>query len=75
MMQAALPVMESTPMLAVLLVSFLAGSLCPTYYASERFRGFGRVMLGKLPYAPPPGQETEQALIQATDADGDGEGE
>ena len=71
LMQAALPGVDVAT-LPVVLLAFLAGATAPTYYAQERFRGFGRAMLGKLPYVPPPGQEESEALVRATDPDGDG---
>ena len=71
LMQAALPRVDVAT-LPVVLLAFLAGSLCPTYYAQERFRGFGRAMLSKVPYAPPPGQQEDEAMVRAVDPDGDG---
>gem|GEM_PF-3460228 len=59
-------------MLALTLVAFIGGVMVPFPYAMERFRGFGRVMLSKLPYAPPPGEETGAALEGATAADDPG---
>lgn len=53
--------------LAWMLVMFAAGAMCPTYYAQERFRGFGRAVVSRLPYQPPPGMEEEAALEEATD--------
>lgn len=54
--------------LALAAVCFIAGSLCPTYYAQERFRGFGRAMVDKLPYRPPPGMEESEALAAALES-------
>lgn len=54
--------------LAGLLVAFLAGACCPTYYATERLRGFGRVLFARLPYAPPPGMDSEQAMQAALES-------
>jgi hypothetical protein len=48
-----------------LLLGFLGGATVPTYYAQERMRGFGRLVAGKLPYRPPPGQSEEEALQEA----------
>jgi len=50
---------------AAVVAAFLAGAACPAYYAQERFRGFGRAMLDRLPYRPPPGMEETQALREA----------
>jgi hypothetical protein len=56
----------------------LVGSTAPTYYATERLRGFGRVLFARIPYAPPPGMETQDALEaaaeQASETVEDGEG-
>jgi len=54
--------------LAGLVLAFLGGSLCPTYYAQERLRGFGRAVFDRLPYRPPPGMEEEQALRAALES-------
>jgi hypothetical protein len=56
-------------MVALVVTAFIAGACAPVYYAMERFRGFGRAMMSKLPYSPPPGTDTETALAEATDAD------
>lgn len=50
-------------------IMFLSRVMAPFPYAMERFRGFGRVMVSKLPYAPPPGQNAEEALAAATAED------
>jgi len=55
-------------LLALVLAAFLAGAACPAYYAQERFRGFGRAMLDRLPYRPPPGMEESEALQEAADS-------
>lgn len=60
---------NSAPTLALALVMFMAGVMVPFPYAMERFRGFGRVIIAKLPYAPPPGQNTEEAMAAATAED------
>lgn len=52
-------------MLSAVVVAFGAGAACPTYYAQERFRGFGRAMVDRLPYRPPPGMEETEALQEA----------
>ncbi len=58
-----------TTLLATILVSFLAGSLCPTYYAQERLRGFGRAMFAAIPaYRPPPGMDEQQAMQAALES-------
>jgi len=72
------PFAGSTLVVAVL--AFLAGATAPTYYAQERMRGFGRWMLGRLPYESPPGQSEEEALQEAQaaadgpEAEDDGQG-
>ena len=53
--------------LALMLVAFIAGAMCPAYFAQERFRGFGRLVLAKLPYRPPPGMDEETAMEEASD--------
>lgn len=60
---------NSAPTLAVVLVAFMGGGMVPFPYAMGRFRGFGRVMLSKLTYAAPPGQEKQTALEAATNED------
>lgn len=50
---------------ALVLVSFLAGGMCPVFYFQERMRGFGRAMVARLPYEPPPGKDREEALLEA----------
>ena len=64
-MSAALPSIPSETV-ALVATAFLAGAACPVYYAQERLRGFGRAMLNKLPYQPPPGKDTETAMVEAT---------
>jgi hypothetical protein len=66
MVDLPIPTIET---LAAVVVAFLAGASCPVYYANERFRGFGRAMMSKLPYEPPPGQDEQQALEDAVDDD------
>lgn len=61
--------LPSTAALIAFALGAIAGSLAPTYYASERLRGFGRALLSRLPYQPPPGQEREEALQEAVDGD------
>lgn len=55
-------------MLAAIVVAFLAGACCPTYYATERLRGFGRATFAKIPYQPPPGMDAEQAMRAALES-------
>lgn len=59
----------ASPYMIMFVFGLLVGSLAPTYYAGEKLRGFGRAMMDKLPYKPPPGKETEEALLQATEED------
>lgn len=72
-MSVTLPTIP-TEMLAVAVVCFLAGAATPVYYAQERLRGFGRAMMSKLPYRPPPGSNEETALVEATTADAEPNG-
>jgi len=60
------------PQIVAFSIGVIAGSLVPTYYAQERLRGFGRSLMSKLPYQPPPGMEREQAMraaVEDVDAD------
>lgn len=61
------------------LAGLLAGLPAPYWYSAERIRGFSRTLLSKLPYKPPPGKTSEEALEDASRfAEGDeedGEGE
>ena len=61
--------LRAVPMevIPVVLAAFIAGSLCPTYYAQERFRGFGRAMVSRLPYVAPPAMSEEEALEAAVE--------
>ncbi len=78
---AAEAVSSSLPQLLAFCIGVIAGSLVPTYYAQERLRGFGRKLMGRLPYEPPPGMEREAAMraavedVDADDAEGGEEGE
>jgi len=66
---SAIPSMlPSVQMLAVALVFYLGGALAPAYYAQERFRGFGRSLLDRLPYKAPPGMNEEEALQLAVES-------
>lgn len=60
---------DSAPTLALTLVAFIGGVMVPFPYAMERFRGFGRTLLSKLPYTPPAGMDAGEALEQATAPD------
>lgn len=62
---------EAAAVLALVALAFVAGAMCPVYYAMERFRGFGRAMIDRLPYQPPPGADEEAALVEATTANAD----
>lgn len=53
--------------MAAVVIAFFAGAMTPVYYAQERFRGFGRAMMSKLPYRPPPGREESEAMEDAVD--------
>ena len=45
-------------------LGLLVGSTAPTYYATERLRGFGRAMFAKLPYEKPPGYDDEEDALE-----------
>lgn len=47
------------------ILGILTGALAPTYYATERLRGFGRWAFSKLPYDPPPGLTESEAMKAA----------
>lgn len=69
MMQVPTPPPETAMYLAVAVTCFLAGACAPVYYSMERFRGFGRAMMTKLPYKAPPGTDAETAMVEATSED------
>lgn len=66
-MTTILPSPPPIELLALALLSYLAGLLTPWYYAQERMRGLGRWFVNKLPYEPPPGEETDEALRRAVE--------
>lgn len=69
-MVPAIPIpTDAAPVLAAVILAFIAGATVPTYYATERIRGFGRKVASKLPYQPPPGKDTEEAMIEAAEND------
>ena len=47
------------------LAGFMLGLPAPYWYAQEQIRGFVRAILQKMPYRPPPGKDTEEALQEA----------
>lgn len=53
--------------LALVILAYVAGAMTPLYYAQERMRGFGRAMMARIPYQPPPGEDEQQAMEDATD--------
>lgn len=57
-----LPALETV---AIAVLFYIAGATTPTYYAAERLRGFGRAVVSRLPYEPPPGMSTDEALRAA----------
>lgn len=62
------------PVVLAFTAGLFAGGAVPVYYFEERARGFGRAMVSRLPYEPPPGMDQEQALHAAsTAADDHGE--
>lgn len=50
---------------ALAVVCILAGMTVPTRYGVERLEGFGRSIVSKLPYRPPPGQDATEAMRAA----------
>lgn len=60
--------LDNAGIVAVVLLALQVGAAAPAYYAQERFRGFARAMLDKLPYLPPPGLSEEQALAAAVES-------
>lgn len=67
-MEVVTGLLPSTGAVALFVLAFLAGAACPTYYAQERLRGFGRAIVDRLPYVPPPGMEEQQALRAAMES-------
>jgi hypothetical protein len=61
------PILPNVKTAALVLVAFLAGGMCPVYYFQERMRGFGRSLVSRLPYEPPPGKDREEALVDAVE--------
>lgn len=57
----------ASEMIAALLLAFTAGMCVPFRFGIERLRGFGRAVVSKLPYQPPPGVEEGRALEAATE--------
>ncbi|MFU1780719.1 hypothetical protein ACM16X_04995 [Haloarcula japonica] len=66
--QALTGLLPSASAVAGFVLAFLAGAACPTYYAQERLRGFGRALIDRLPYVPPPGMDEQQALEAAAES-------
>jgi cyclic lactone autoinducer peptide len=65
--------LPSVEHVAIAVVAFQAGAACPVYYYQERFRGFGRAMVDRLPYRPPPGRDEKEALQEAVEQGDDDE--
>lgn len=63
-----LPSPPPVELLALAIVCYLAGCATPWYYAQERVRGFGRWLSSRLPYEPPPGEDSGEALQAAVKA-------
>ena len=70
MMPLQTAALNSSSLLGVALLAFLAGMAVPTRYGLERFAGFGRWFAGKLPYEPQPGKNEEEAMEEAVDEGG-----
>lgn len=65
--------LPTTETAALVVLAFFAGAACPVYYAEERMRGFGRALMNRLPYVPPPGLQEEEAMVAAAQAEADQE--
>jgi hypothetical protein len=58
----SLPALPSGEIVALVVLALLAGMAVPTAYGIERLQGFGRAVVSKVPYRPPPGMEKKEAL-------------
>lgn len=67
MMPLQTAALNSSSLLGVALLAFLAGMAVPTRYGLERFAGFGRWFASKLPYEPKPGKNEEEAMEEAVE--------
>jgi hypothetical protein len=69
-MTQILPSPPPIELLALVILSYLAGAVTPWYFMQERIRGFGRGVTMKLLflYEPPPGEEAGQAMQDAVEA-------
>jgi len=63
-----LPSPPPVEFISVAVLFYLGGAITPYWYMQERLRGFGRWMGSKVPYEPPPGEESGEALKQAVEA-------
>jgi len=63
--------LDNLSLLLAFAAGLTAGSLAPTYYAAERLRGFGRWLIQKIPYSPPPGMHKDEAMQEAVDNEND----
>ena len=60
--------------LMYLALGLLGGATAPTYYATERLRGFGRWVFSRLPYELPPGAESEvEAMVEVIEGKAEAE--
>lgn len=66
MVQVPTPTMEQV---MIFLAGFLIGLPAPYWYAQERVRGFTRAILKQLPYEPPPGEDKQEAMKEAVNAE------
>lgn len=64
-----LPQLPDPSTVSMALFFLLTGMAVPTRYGIERLNGFGRAMVSRLPYQPPPGKDEETALQEAVDED------
>jgi len=64
---------STTIAVAWTILCVIAGMTVPTRYGIERLNGFGRWLLQKLPYQPPPGTDQETAMQAAAEDPTDGE--
>jgi hypothetical protein len=65
---AVLPSPPPVEYIALALLFYIGGLVTPWYYAQERMRGFGRWLAAKIPYEPPPGEESGKAMERAVEA-------
>ena len=58
---------QSAAVVGAVLLAFIAGLALPFRFELKRLCGFGRWFASKLSYRPPPGEDEQQALEDATE--------